>query len=203
MKLSTTSILILLQLPTIFGSQLRSAEDAVSSRGLAMDAFAFSIAGISVDAETAQTECPSEWTSAASCVITDCPNFVDVCPDSPEGEVLESRPCLCQQYDTPGCCLMECFDELCDLTTCLLRATEGTEVVCTRTPDFSFIQNHPLGCHVFEEALVVSEEGSVPTASANATVTLSRDEYRELLADMDALVVAVFHLRDKLESLAR
>lgn len=46
-----------------------------------LDAFSFNFAGINIDAEIAQNACPEAWQATISCVISDCPQFMDVCPE--------------------------------------------------------------------------------------------------------------------------
>ena len=50
-------------------------------QGLNLDAFQFNFAGVNINADVAQAECPDEWTPVVSCVISSCPEFLDVCPD--------------------------------------------------------------------------------------------------------------------------
>ena len=48
---------------------------------LDLDAFQFNFAGININAELAQAECPNQWGPTVSCVIGKCPQFMEVCPD--------------------------------------------------------------------------------------------------------------------------
>ena len=48
---------------------------------LDLDSFQFNFAGININAELAQTECPAQWGPTLSCVATKCPQFQEVCPD--------------------------------------------------------------------------------------------------------------------------
>lgn len=50
-------------------------------QGLDLDAFQFNFAGININAELAQAECPNQWGPTVSCVIGKCPQFLEVCPD--------------------------------------------------------------------------------------------------------------------------
>jgi len=48
---------------------------------LDLDAFQFNFGGININAELAQSNCPDQWTPVVNCVITKCPQFMEVCPD--------------------------------------------------------------------------------------------------------------------------
>merc|ERR1719253_1039011 len=46
-----------------------------------LDAFQFNFAGVNINAEIAQAACPDAWQATVSCVISTCPEFLDVCPE--------------------------------------------------------------------------------------------------------------------------
>lgn len=46
-----------------------------------LDAFQFNFAGININAAIAQELCPESWQAVVGCVVADCPQFMEVCPE--------------------------------------------------------------------------------------------------------------------------
>ncbi|CAB9519963.1 expressed unknown protein [Seminavis robusta] len=84
-----------------FESKLRSKvalRDLRALQGLpeGFDAFEFNFAGFTFNAAMAMEKCPNEWDATFQCLIKDCPNALDVCPDltgaAPVGSITTIAP---------------------------------------------------------------------------------------------------------------
>eukprot|EP00797_Seminavis_robusta_P029886 Sro60_g034660.1 n/a (866) ;mRNA; r:61793-64390 len=116
-----------------------------------LDTFDVWFAGVQIDASVAENACPVEWLVLVTTVITQCPNFLDVCPSALEGSpgnsdnngAVPACPAfnqqICRELDfqkqDPGCCLDVATYQLYDLTLCIIRETTGEDLSTCGLPD--------------------------------------------------------------------
>lgn len=119
---------------------------SVEAQGFDLTTFVLHFAGVKVSAEIAQSECPSEWGPVVSCMVRDCPQFLDVCPGyqetesiadvarasdpdivsaAPSCEVLETTICL--DHSGPDCCMNICNGEIFALAACVVLQSTGED----------------------------------------------------------------------------
>ncbi|CAB9503179.1 ABC-type nitrate sulfonate bicarbonate transport [Seminavis robusta] len=111
-----------------------------------LDLIEFVWRGVQFNAEALQDNCPDEWNGLVQCVIQDCPNFIEVCPDieltteeeetpAPIDPVLDDVP-TCAQIEqdycgvleeNPDCCVDDCLAEVHLATTCVILEETGED----------------------------------------------------------------------------
>ena len=126
-----------------------------------LDAFSFDFFGTNLTAGSAQLECPDAWSATVSCVITVCPDFLEVCPtldivgedddnyddipaflNSTTGNMtIPSIGCselaegFCDVFTFPtGCCLSDCTAPIYELVSCMAASILGEEASTCETP---------------------------------------------------------------------
>ena len=143
---------------------------------LDLDSFSFSFFGVDVSAETAQTDCPDAWSATISCVISDCPNFLDVCPimeledsvgvssNTTVGNMTASfTSCsqlgegFCDIFTGPDeCCLSECVSQVYDLVSCMTGPFLGENRTMCETPACVVSSNNDAVAEKRESAILVN-----------------------------------------------
>lgn len=113
------------------------------------------LTGVNATVDKMQENCPNEWQGVVVCVITDCPDFAEVCPSMQQGPPEGGGPpgmggppptatsrqfaptCeemevdFCKKYyggwDMGDCCMVDCAAELQSLTQCMIVETIGED----------------------------------------------------------------------------
>lgn len=80
-RLALLSFFLVAANADLFGRNDMDALRANVERQLQDFDFAFNFAGIEITPEVAQELCPTEWQGTLGCVLSECPQFLDVCPE--------------------------------------------------------------------------------------------------------------------------
>ena len=141
-----------------------------------LDSFSFDFFGMDVSADTAQVDCPDAWSATINCVISDCPNFLDVCPvleqqesvggatNTTAGNMTTSsmscsqlREGFCEIFTFPDeCCLSDCVSQLYDLVSCIADPFLGENSPMCETPSCVVSSNNDTLAEKRESALLVN-----------------------------------------------
>ena len=178
--------------PALFFLQFLVAEgqSPLTTTPPAEGEFSLPLGTITVDPAIAQQECPNQWQQVISCVVSECPSFADACNPEPLPATEDAFSCeafqtgMCQQYNTPGCCMMGCMESLFALSSCLVMKTSGEDI-----SDCAAIT---------EDCIQAMPEEMDPMMN----ITITGEEYLALLDDIDALAASVQNLRGRLQELA-
>ena len=196
MKLFAPIVVFFLALSKVaLASQLRTVERKRELQSFGDD-FTFNFDGRPITLNDAGTQCITEWRGLLSCILSDCPNFEEVCPETYPPVFKEtSTMCgkfqsgYCQNYDLPDCCMMDCMEQSVALWSCVVQDVVGLN----RDVD-ECISIQRRQCFPYPDPILVEPE-------FDFNVTITGKEYNKLVYDVDALSTTIENLRGRVKSM--